>query len=181
VGISEVEEALPRVRLTVSKRGASVCAGPKGAKVSTNTRGSVAGLRVFSACSGVSGSSRTSVVSQDNAARACLTSYEITMPLLTGSRGKMLPARRQPCRSSWGAEGLASRSRQGSRRSRRPRLRGLHRVAWHHLASPRTDCERARQIPQGRCDARLRSTCGHLARSLFRALKRVSLDPNDAL
>jgi Protein of unknown function (DUF4236) len=37
--LQEVDEARPGVRLTLSKRGASVSGGPKGAKLSTNTRG----------------------------------------------------------------------------------------------------------------------------------------------
>jgi hypothetical protein len=38
-GFRKSKKLFPGVRLTVSKRGASVSAGPKGAKVSMNTRG----------------------------------------------------------------------------------------------------------------------------------------------
>lgn len=38
-GFRRSKKIFPGVRLTVSKRGASVSAGPKGAKASVNTRG----------------------------------------------------------------------------------------------------------------------------------------------
>jgi hypothetical protein len=38
-GFRKSKKIIPGVRLTIGKRGASVSAGPKGAKLSTNTRG----------------------------------------------------------------------------------------------------------------------------------------------
>jgi hypothetical protein len=46
-GFRKSKKLLPGVRLTVSKRGASISAGPKGAKVSANTRGQRRGSASF--------------------------------------------------------------------------------------------------------------------------------------
>jgi len=46
-GFRKSKKLFPGVRLTVAKRGASVSAGPKGAKVSMNTRGERRGSAGF--------------------------------------------------------------------------------------------------------------------------------------
>jgi hypothetical protein len=46
-GFRKSQKLFPGVRLTVSKRGASVSGGPKGAKVSVNTRGERRGSLSF--------------------------------------------------------------------------------------------------------------------------------------